>query len=212
MADMYSLDLLPQKYRVFKSIVSVENRLGLCETTVSITNLLKDLHGFTADPAIVKLVDRYFTYLDRSCLSFEVLNKRALWLRNYGQILEHRLKLAVAQTMKKPTVQSPVTDRHFLDKLEVLTHAIAQYRLNTVGHDPQWDNDAIAILGKITDLAMRLTPNHDHRSYQALIIMIDRLIDHLQQRSPRLHVQDTGFNILMRLLELHYIVSQYTVF
>lgn len=211
--SMYSnLNLLPSKFQAVASIVSIEHRLALCDTVVSINSLLQDLKGLPADQNIVSLIDRYFTYLDQSCASLLYLNTRALWLSNYGKALESRLKMAVHKTMIKPVMRSTTDDCHFKDKLLELNQAIATYRQAVTYEDEQCDHDILSIMNRLIELSGGLVPNHHHPAYQSTIVIMDKLIAGLIKKASVPHLTNCDYALIMRLLELYYFVSQYKLF
>ena len=178
-------------YMNITRILSNKTRLLLIKTIENLDDLFSKMQHVEANTVTTRIVDRYFAYLERSCRTPQLVNRRAAWLLIYAQSVYihvasdyRRIKSRTYRTMGEDT-------ESLLPQLcnMILTSVMMRLKNNASDID---DPQLVAVLNLVMTAAEAIDPSADPCRYHEIEQEIQRLSrNHTYVGIPELFVPHT---------------------
>jgi hypothetical protein len=173
---------LPERYHILTTVRSVELKVKLAERIGGILKLLEFFDVVQPEERTKLLVNGFFEYLHRTCDDSLMVNRRALWLSKYADVVyDHMLAVKHGPVMSRETVMADV-DNEFTQDVGQLILAITDYHSQPIINTPI-NYPAYQIILNLSSLCERVKPDPRfsdyivaHEEVKSLTMVMRRLI------------------------------------
>ncbi len=200
---------IPRKYHAINSINAIDVRTSIGASVITIIDASRNLREHTPDPETQSTVDRFMTYLEKSCESTRLINRRAAWLSVYGNIAAGLISRFYNRTVLTPD-QTMIASDHddLMEHLEKLMVAIAMLSGEGKFTNTGYESSILATCESIVSFFERNTSSQKKHYYDMAHREISHLMKFLDETKSSFSAEDAAI-LQTNLVSLYKKISLY---